>query len=98
MADCLSILKLTFLGVSQTPIDVSSRQHHYWRDRECNHHPRAEFDQEPDRGARPGEHRTKKENRWYFGLKAHIGADSREGVVHLGGQRGCSRRRSIRPL
>jgi IS5 family transposase len=27
-------------------------------------------------------HQTKKGNQWYFGLKAHIGVDSKEGVVH----------------
>ena len=27
-------------------------------------------------------HQTKKGNRWYFGLKAHIGVDSKEGHVH----------------
>src|SRR5450432_163039 len=30
----------------------------------------------------PEMHQTKKGNQWYFGLKAHIGVDSREGVVH----------------
>jgi IS5 family transposase len=27
-------------------------------------------------------HQTRKGNQWYFGLKAHIGVDSKEGVVH----------------
>ena len=27
-------------------------------------------------------HQTRKGNQWYFGMKAHIGVDSREGVVH----------------
>jgi len=27
-------------------------------------------------------HQTKKGNQWYFGMKLHIGADSRSGVVH----------------
>ncbi len=30
----------------------------------------------------PEMHRTKKENQWYFGMKAHIGVDSKEGIVH----------------
>jgi IS5 family transposase len=25
---------------------------------------------------------SKKGNQWYFGLKAHIGVDSKQGVVH----------------
>ena len=25
---------------------------------------------------------TRKGNQWYFGLKAHIGVDSKQGVVH----------------
>jgi transposase, IS5 family len=30
----------------------------------------------------PEMHQTKKGNQWYFGLKAHIGVDSKEGTVH----------------
>src|SRR5664279_911448 len=30
----------------------------------------------------PEMHQTKKGNQWYFGLKAHIGVDSKQGVVH----------------
>jgi IS5 family transposase len=30
----------------------------------------------------PEMHQTKKGNQWYFGLKAHIGVDSKEGHVH----------------
>ena len=30
----------------------------------------------------PDMHQTRKGNQWYFGLKAHIGVDSKEGVVH----------------
>jgi IS5 family transposase len=30
----------------------------------------------------PEMHRTKKGNQWYFGMKAHIGVDSKEGIVH----------------
>ena len=30
----------------------------------------------------PEMHQTKKGNQWYFGAKAHIGVDSKEGVVH----------------
>ena len=36
---------------------------------------------------RPGErdpemHQTKKGNQWHFGMKAHIGVDSKTGIVH----------------
>jgi IS5 family transposase len=27
-------------------------------------------------------HQTKKGNQWYLGIKAHIGVDSKEGIVH----------------
>jgi IS5 family transposase len=27
-------------------------------------------------------HQTKKGNQWYFGMKAHIGVDSKSGMVH----------------
>jgi IS5 family transposase len=30
----------------------------------------------------PEMHQTKKGKQWYFGLKAHIGGDSKEGIVH----------------
>src|SRR5271169_1138557 len=30
----------------------------------------------------PEMHQTRKGNQWYFGMKAHIGVDSREGIVH----------------
>ena len=30
----------------------------------------------------PAMHQTKKGNQWYFGLKAHIGVDSKQGTVH----------------
>src|ERR1035441_1491483 len=30
----------------------------------------------------PEMHQTRKGNQWYFGLKAHIGVDSKQGVVH----------------
>ena len=30
----------------------------------------------------PEMHQTRKGNQWYFGMKAHIGADSKEGIVH----------------
>jgi IS5 family transposase len=30
----------------------------------------------------PEMHQTKKGNQWYFGLKAHVGVDAREGTVH----------------
>lgn len=30
----------------------------------------------------PEMHQTKKGNQWYFGMKLHVGADSRSGVVH----------------
>jgi IS5 family transposase len=30
----------------------------------------------------PAMHQTKKGNQWYFGLKAHIGVDAKQGTVH----------------
>jgi len=32
----------------------------------------------------PEMHQTRKGKQWYFGLKAHIGVDSKQGVVHTG--------------
>ena len=31
----------------------------------------------------PEMHQTKKGNQWYFGMKAHIGADAESGLVHM---------------
>jgi IS5 family transposase len=36
----------------------------------------------PARDRYPEMHQTRKGNQWYFGLKAHIGVDSKQGVVH----------------
>ena len=30
----------------------------------------------------PEMHQTKKGNQWYFGMKAHVGVDSKSGIVH----------------
>jgi len=30
----------------------------------------------------PEMHQTKKGNQWYFGMKAHVGVDSKQGIVH----------------
>lgn len=30
----------------------------------------------------PEMHQTKKGNQWYFGMKGHVGVDSKEGIVH----------------
>ena len=30
----------------------------------------------------PAMHQTRKGSQWYFGLKAHIGVDSKQGVLH----------------
>lgn len=35
-----------------------------------------------DKARDPEMHQTKKGNQWHFGMKLHIGADSRSGVVH----------------
>ena len=50
-------------------------------DRGCHHHRRTEFDEER-RKARDEMHQTKKGQQWYFGMKMHIGVDSRTGLVH----------------
>ena len=35
-----------------------------------------------DRARDPEMHSSKKGNQWYFGMKAHIGADAESGLVH----------------
>ena len=36
-----------------------------------------------DRARDPDLHQTKKANQWFFGMKAHIGVDSRTKVIHV---------------
>ena len=35
-----------------------------------------------DKARDPDMHQTKKGNQWYFGMKAHIGIDSRSKIIH----------------
>ena len=35
-----------------------------------------------DQARDPDMHQTKKGNQWYFGMKAHIGVDSRAKIIH----------------
>lgn len=41
----------------------------------------------------PEMHQTKKGNQWYFGMKGHIGVDSRSKMIHLGSRDGRQRAR-----
>ena len=44
----------------------------------------------------PEMHQTKKGNQWHFGMKVHVGVDSKTGIVHsLNDGSQCSRRRTI---
>ena len=36
-----------------------------------------------DKARDPEMHSSKKGNRWYFGMKAHIGVDAESGLVHI---------------
>ena len=42
----------------------------------------AELDQEREGERDPEMHQTKKGNQWHFGMKAHIGVDSRHTLIH----------------
>ena len=65
------------------PLSGSQGHSHFYRhDRRCHHHRRAVVDQEQKKERDPEMHQTKKGNQYYFGAKAHIGVDSKEGVVH----------------
>ena len=44
------------------------------------HAPSSTKDEKKERD--PEMHQTRKGNQWYFGMKAHIGVDSKEGIVH----------------
>ena len=46
----------------------------------------------------PEMHQTKKGKQWYFGMKAHVGVDSKTKLVHsVGGDGGQCRRRTVLP-
>ena len=40
----------------------------------------------------PEMHQTKKGNQWYFGMKAHLGVDSRTKLIHAVAQKASRRR------
>jgi len=48
----------------------------------CNNHWRAVLDQEQKEEAGPDMKRTKKGNQWYFGMKVHIGVNSRTRLIY----------------
>src|SRR5262249_53109563 len=45
-----------------------------------------------DKARDPEMHQTKKGNQWYFGMKAHIGVDSRSKLIHAVAAAGQCRR------
>ena len=53
--------------------------------RGCDHYCGAQFDEESPEGAGSGNDQTKKGNQWYFGMKAHLGVDSRTKTDPFGG-------------
>ena len=48
----------------------------------CDDSARAIIDQEQGRGTHPEMHQVRKGNPWYFGMKAHVGVDSRTRLIH----------------
>jgi IS5 family transposase len=53
-------------------------RHHRGRD----HPARAQFDEEPKAARDPEMHQTRKGKQWYFGMKAHVGVDSKTKIIH----------------
>ena len=51
-------------------------------DSRCHDHQCTEFDQNKDKKRDPEMHQTRKGNQWYFGMKAHVGVDSRTKMIH----------------
>jgi IS5 family transposase len=50
--------------------------------RGCDHPACAYFDQEPAATARSGDAPDEEGNQWYFGMKAHVGVDSKTKNIH----------------
>jgi len=42
----------------------------------------AHFDQEPAAAARSGDAPDEEDKQWYFGMKAHVGVDSKTKIIH----------------
>jgi len=70
-------------GGGEHPSGGQGDQNRDRHDRRCDHHPCTFFDTKNASGERdPEMHQTKKGKQWYFGLKAHVGVDAKEGTVH----------------
>ena len=63
------------------PASAGGANHHR-HDRGRDHPARPDFDQEPAAARDPEMHQTKKGNQWYFGMKAHVGVDSKTKIIH----------------
>jgi transposase, IS5 family len=65
-------------SVSTEPGSTDRDRHH----RRCNHYsfPRSTKDREQQRD--PAMHQTRKGKQWYFGMKAHVGVDSKTKMIH----------------
>lgn len=58
-----------------------------------DHHSRAQFDQEPEGQGAPGDAPDADKQAWYFGMKAHVEADSKTKAGAFGGGDGGQRAR-----
>ena len=69
-------------GRGQPPPGRSRHPHRHGHDCGRDDYPCTIVDQERDRHPHPEMHQTRKGNQWFFEMKAHIGVDSKEGIVH----------------
>ncbi len=61
-------------------LESSGHPHHHGHDRGRDDYSCALVDQERERERDPEMHQTRKGKQWFFGLKAHIGVDCKEGM------------------
>src|SRR5271170_4623035 len=69
-------------GHGQSALASPGSAHHHRHDRGRNHPARAHVDQEPGAAARSGDAPDQESNQWFFGMKAHVGVDSKTKVIH----------------
>ena len=70
-------------GAGEPALAGAGGANHDGHDRGRDHPARTHFDQEREQQRDPEMHQTKKGKQWYFGMKAHVGVDSKTKIIHM---------------
>src|SRR5271166_2850659 len=68
-------------GGEPAPGEERDSDHHRY-DCRCHHHSCAQLDQEPRAAEGSGDAPDEKGKDWYFGMKGHVGVDSKTKLIH----------------